>query len=1062
MKNPPNYLAAVALTWAALLTPLAGQGAEPFEIWQQTHPAAAFGSFGTVVETANDADGNLYVAGRGNLGTTAAPDYAYAVVKYSPDGTQIWTATYSPAGTQTDDLDRPCDIVTDDAGNVYVCGRLGNQCITVKWDSSGDLQWATPFTSPATGRCLAVDDDGNVYVAADARSIYTIKYSNGGVQQWVQNYAPSAGGIPWAIAVDGSGNPIVAGRATLGSGFNQQDDFFTVKYNSAGVQQWLKTRNFLYNAARDEARCLAIGSDDAVYVAGTGGNGANAIVKYDAAGTELWAKTKYVSSASNTDETRKVVLDGSGNAYCFGQIGIALGAIKYDAAGTEIWTRRYIRRSGGFGGASGGAVDAAGNVFVAGDSSLGEFDFDATLVCYAADGTFQWAKLWKPAGVTTDHSSTFLDVFLDADGGIYLGGGFISDTANQLLAVKYGPPPPPTVVTAEADQVTATGALLHGTINPRGSAATVYFEYGTTESYGAQTPNQAIPAGGAVLPIQAELAGLVPEMTYHFRLVAVGVETVEGEDFTFTTPVAPPAITGTATNLTGVSALLRGQGTPGASGSVTVRFEYGLTTAYGRVTPSVTLTGPSGLPLAVSAQLTDLERGAEFHFRLVEVGGSAGVDRTFSTLVNTAPVATPDRVVIRGPGKVTLALLDNDTDAEGDHLVVDAVGAASAGKAELKEGAVTYTPGRGFPGEDTFTYTVYDLQGGRSTGVVTVINPFFFTAGAYAATLLDATSLKPGSTIKAKVTAGGAISGSVALEGKSYGFKGTINDAGLLVVSIPRRGLPALVVKVEVSIASLENGDFGLATFTVTDGGSTQIGIGTESATVAPPSVTVGNYTLALPTEDQAGIAGTGYATVSVSKTGAAKFAGRLPDGTPWSAGVQVQVDGTASLFIPLYGKPKGYAAGDLVFRDAETVDGPLTVHKPAQEKPGKQLYPAGFDLELLAEGERFADPGKGSSALHGESSAVSYRFTAVLDDELETFEAEVDIDAADKLRAGLKPQRLDLKFNRKTGFVSGSFLDPDTAAKRVLNGVILQTSQVAKGLFLDAAEARRFSLEQP
>jgi hypothetical protein len=63
---------------------------------------------------------------------------------------------------------------------------------------------------------------------------------------------------------------------------------------------------------------------------------------------------------------------------------------------------------------------------------------------------------------------------------------------------------------------------LEGTINPRGEAATYYFEYGPTVAYGSQTTtaNLSAPTGTVTeVNVSQLVAGIVPG--YHYRLVAI-------------------------------------------------------------------------------------------------------------------------------------------------------------------------------------------------------------------------------------------------------------------------------------------------------------------------------------------------------------------------------------------------------------------------------------------------------------------------------------------------------------------------------------------------------------
>jgi DNA-binding beta-propeller fold protein YncE len=102
---------------------------------------------------------------------------------------------------------------------------------------------------------------------------------------------------------------------------------------------------------------------------------------------------------------------------------------------------------------------------------------------------------------------------------------------------------PPTVVTGTATGVTATEAILHGTINPNGFAATDQFEYGTTISYGTTVPAIAEPAGSGTTAVAKGyvLTGLLPSTTYHFRIKGSSSEgTSFGSDGTFTTSAMTP------------------------------------------------------------------------------------------------------------------------------------------------------------------------------------------------------------------------------------------------------------------------------------------------------------------------------------------------------------------------------------------------------------------------------------------------------------------------------------------------------------------------------------------
>jgi plastocyanin len=94
---------------------------------------------------------------------------------------------------------------------------------------------------------------------------------------------------------------------------------------------------------------------------------------------------------------------------------------------------------------------------------------------------------------------------------------------------------PPVVITNAATSVTTSSGTLNGSLDPHGLPTTVFFQYGTTTSYGSATPTQN-QTGNTYRNITANISGLTPHTTYHFRMVATnGGGTRMGSDRTFTT-----------------------------------------------------------------------------------------------------------------------------------------------------------------------------------------------------------------------------------------------------------------------------------------------------------------------------------------------------------------------------------------------------------------------------------------------------------------------------------------------------------------------------------------------
>jgi len=82
-------------------------------------------------------------------------------------------------------------------------------------------------------------------------------------------------------------------------------------------------------------------------------------------------------------------------------------------------------------------------------------------------------------------------------------------------------------------------ATFNGTVNPNGTEATFWFEWGSIhdENYGNHTAPQSIGSGTTNVPVSATLSNLVQGATYHFRLVTTNsFGMAQGEEQRFWTP----------------------------------------------------------------------------------------------------------------------------------------------------------------------------------------------------------------------------------------------------------------------------------------------------------------------------------------------------------------------------------------------------------------------------------------------------------------------------------------------------------------------------------------------
>jgi hypothetical protein len=252
---------------------------------------------------------------------------------------------------------------------------------------------------------LAVDASGNVYVTGTSygtvsthglfQNYITIKYNSAGTQQWAASYnGPGTDNdYAYSIAVDGSGNVYitgVSGGGSTGSG-DTYDDYATIKYNSSGVLQWV-------------ARYTGVGSTGA-------------------------------------DMAYQLKLDVLGNVYVTGKStgttsGFDYATIKYSTAGTLMWVSRYNGPDNDVDEANSLALDRTGNVYVTGKSDGGASTlFDIATVKYNSLGVQQWASRFNGSSSTNDEGKA---ITVDTASNIYVTGYSTNpSTAQDFQNIKY-------------------------------------------------------------------------------------------------------------------------------------------------------------------------------------------------------------------------------------------------------------------------------------------------------------------------------------------------------------------------------------------------------------------------------------------------------------------------------------------------------------------------------------------------------------------------------------------------------------------------------------------------
>jgi hypothetical protein len=141
-------------------------------------------------------------------------------------------------------------------------------------------------------------------------------------------------------------------------------------------------------------------------------------------------------------------------------------------------------------------------------------------------------------------------------------GAVAAAAAALLLPAAAQAASAPGVSTGSAANVAQQTARLTGTVDPNGEATTFQFQFGPDSAYGSATAEQTV-AGDGKKTITADISGLAPATTYHYRLIARNSKGLtKGADRTFKTKTQPLGVTFTATPnplLPGQTTTLAGQ-----------------------------------------------------------------------------------------------------------------------------------------------------------------------------------------------------------------------------------------------------------------------------------------------------------------------------------------------------------------------------------------------------------------------------------------------------------------------------------------------------------------------
>jgi len=372
------------------------------------------------------------------------------------DGTIGFESVY-PAGGHAMTIDRNENVYVTESSFYNTNGVM--VWATIKYNSSGTQQWATIYDEGtginnkwAVPQGIAVDDSGNVYVTGqcnnDQTTFYhcvTVKYNSAGIQQWVQSLGNSDTSQGIKITLDKIGNVYVVGNFVHNTG--GRHTLGTIKYNAAGTNLWQS----YYTGYDFLAVSIAVDNSGNVYSFGNGYLQPNyggacfyGTVKYNSSGQQLWAQ-QYTTGFGGGAIARDMVIDTLGNVYVTGA-GISSATnywdyttIKYSSGGTQLWLQTYDNPSHGTDDAFSVAVDRAGNVSVAGFNSYNSGGYKITTVHYNSSGAQQWAQVYNEGPSRWENNLYGPLVRVDSASNIYMTGNICDSADNSYGTYKYSP-----------------------------------------------------------------------------------------------------------------------------------------------------------------------------------------------------------------------------------------------------------------------------------------------------------------------------------------------------------------------------------------------------------------------------------------------------------------------------------------------------------------------------------------------------------------------------------------------------------------------------------------------
>jgi NHL repeat len=542
--------------------------------------------------------------------------------------------------------------VDEASGYVYVADGFANAVDVFRPDGSGGWAFVSEWWGEAVpggefGQVMGVAVDnsssvsaGDVYVV-DGKSLV----SGGGVVdvfkprpagpgegvegELVRSLAGGSMELPNGVVVSRSTGRVLVADSRKGAVY-----LFGPEGGSEGKLVGKGSPNGSFKSNGELGNVAGVGVDEGsgdVYVAEAERHAVSQY-SYDESKEEwVWVGWITTTPAGDLGEPRGVALDASGDVYV-----ADAGSARVDRFGAGVVVPGVVTEKAAKSGLTRTSAVLSGTVDGEGKPASYYFQYGETRALGSSTpvqpaGTGSQSVSGTAEGLLAGHAYYYRIVGENEDGANY---GVVRglETRPAVDALATGP-----VTNLEPEGVTVTGSLKREDLE-----TSYYFQYGTSSAYGKQAPEPAGEVPAALeekeekqpKAIQAQLAGLVPNTSYHYRVVAKnGYGVTYGEDRAFTTS-GPPRITiEPASGITQHEATLHAQINPDQLQSA-YRVQYGQTTGYGQET-STESAGSGSTPGPVSVTLPGLNVGTTYHYRIIAentAGTTITQDQSFTTL----------------------------------------------------------------------------------------------------------------------------------------------------------------------------------------------------------------------------------------------------------------------------------------------------------------------------------------------------------------------------------------------------------------------------------------------